>query len=357
MREKQKKKIFVISDIHGHGTLMKQALFSAGFDSNNEEHFLVVLGDLFDRGQENRAVWEYLRGVKNKVIVKGNHEDILEKTLKTGVVNELQIVNGTLSTLLEFFRNYSGGRICRMSSRVESELRDRLLRHINATYDYFETENYIFAHGFLPIDEDGSLEKYAYATGEEWYRARWDRWPQRYGHFKIPNGKTLVVGHTQTAYYASEFDTSRPLNDHSIFFGDGLIAIDGATVSSGVVNVLCIEDNMELPKTHLIPSYEGEIERIFEIYGHTWLLRPLNEELKNIALGDKITLYGFDMATTHKVISHRIYVEPDKAELDFDPEELTLPADGDYAGYLKPTLLKYFSKEEIKKGIIAFKLI
>lgn len=37
------------------------------------------------------------------------------------------------------------------------------------------------------------------------------------------------------------FDHSRTFDDHSIFYGDGMIAIDGGTVRSGIVNVLVIE--------------------------------------------------------------------------------------------------------------------
>ena len=357
MREKQKKKIFALSDIHGHATLMKQALLSAGFDKDNDDHFLVVLGDLFDRGSENRAVWEYLRGVKNKVIIRGNHEDILEKSLISGVVNELQFANGTASTLLEFFRNYSGGAYLRALSGVESDLRDRLLRHINATYDYFETENYIFVHGFLPISPEGSLDGYTYADGVEWHKARWDRWPYRYGRFEIPLGKTLVVGHTPTGYYAAGFEEGRQTGDYSIFYGERMIAIDGGTVNSGIVNVLVLEDYVDVPKQHHIPSYEGEIDKIFEVWGHTWLLRPISDEMLDIALSDKITLYGFDMATTHKVIAHRIYGTVEQLEEDLDPDELAITP-LDYADKsILPTLERHFTKEEIARGFIAFKLI
>lgn len=357
MREKQKKKIFAISDIHGHATLMKEALDNAGFDKNNEEHFLVVLGDLFDRGSENRAVWEYLRGVKNKVITRGNHEDILERSLVSGVVNELQFVNGTASTLLEFFRNYSGGKYLNALSGVECDLRDRLIRHINATWDYFETENYIFTHGFLPVSDEGSLDAYEYANGEEWHRARWDRWPYRYGKFGIPKDKTLVVGHTPTGYYAAQFEEGRSTSDCSIFYGDKLIAIDGATVNSGRVNVLVVEDYVYMPKKHNIPSFEGEIDKVFEVYGHTWLIRPFSEKMLDIALGDSITLYGFDMATTNKVIAHRIYTDLMVAEDDLDPDELTIAPLAYKTGYLFPTLLQHFSKEDLEKGIVAFKIV
>jgi len=44
------KKMFVVSDIHGHYTLLREALDRAGFDKDNEDHLLICCGDYFDRG-------------------------------------------------------------------------------------------------------------------------------------------------------------------------------------------------------------------------------------------------------------------------------------------------------------------
>ena len=62
-REKQKLKIFAVSDIHGCATALETALNEVGFDPKNPCHLLIVLGDLFDRGTENRRVLEYLSGI------------------------------------------------------------------------------------------------------------------------------------------------------------------------------------------------------------------------------------------------------------------------------------------------------
>ena len=44
----QTKNIFAVSDIHGHATLLKEALTQAGFDRKNPDHLLVCCGDYFD---------------------------------------------------------------------------------------------------------------------------------------------------------------------------------------------------------------------------------------------------------------------------------------------------------------------
>lgn len=51
-----KKKIFAVSDIHGHYHILKEALDRAGFDDSNDNHLLVCCGDYFDRGDENVEV-------------------------------------------------------------------------------------------------------------------------------------------------------------------------------------------------------------------------------------------------------------------------------------------------------------
>jgi predicted phosphodiesterase len=49
VRRDDVKKIFVVSDIHGHCTLLQKALERAGFDDANEDHLLICCGDYFDR--------------------------------------------------------------------------------------------------------------------------------------------------------------------------------------------------------------------------------------------------------------------------------------------------------------------
>ena len=62
-----KKKIFAVSDIHGHYMEWKLALDEAGFSPDNKEHLLIVCGDFFDRGDENVSVFNYLNSIQNKI--------------------------------------------------------------------------------------------------------------------------------------------------------------------------------------------------------------------------------------------------------------------------------------------------
>lgn len=66
------KKYFIFSDIHGRklNSLLNE-LKVASFDINNEEHILISLGDLFDRGDDNLNLLFFVNEMikKNRMIV------------------------------------------------------------------------------------------------------------------------------------------------------------------------------------------------------------------------------------------------------------------------------------------------
>ena len=71
-------KFFVCSDIHSAYTPWMKALNEAGFDENNDNHKIIVCGDLFDRMDETKEVYEFALDMINKdklIYVSGNHED------------------------------------------------------------------------------------------------------------------------------------------------------------------------------------------------------------------------------------------------------------------------------------------
>ena len=101
-----KRTLFVVSDIHGHYTLLKNALDKAGFDKEDPNHLLVCCGDYFDRGSENVAVLKFFERLKHCVLLRGNHEDMLLKLLYTGKVLPHHYINGTMQTMTDFFGKF-----------------------------------------------------------------------------------------------------------------------------------------------------------------------------------------------------------------------------------------------------------
>ena len=240
----EKRTLFVVSDIHGHYTQLKAALDAAGFDENRQDHVLLCCGDLFDRGGENVTVYHYIRRLPRKILVRGNHDERLATVLRTGRVERYDERNGGLMTLREFFGPgcvSADGRL-----RIDHRLLEsawELLQLEGQMVDYYETEHYVFTHGWLPLEADGNVSRirpdWRDAEPEAWHAARYAEWQLLYHTpAKLPD-KTIVCGH-RTSRYGHFFDPERAAEDYGIFHGNGVIAIDACTALSGQVNVLVL---------------------------------------------------------------------------------------------------------------------
>ncbi len=240
---KNKKKLFVVSDIHGHYTLLKDALNKVGFDKDNPEHLLICCGDYFDRGRENLDVLKFFERLKHKVLLRGNHEDLLLKLLQTGKVLPHNYINGTMQTLTDFFGKYSIDPVDdTIDFSGKTRMVDRVCDFIDETINYFATENYVFVHGWLPekVKTTDELKK---VSDSDWEQSRWIKWIEKYDGLRPLEDKELVCGHVPT-FYANKFDKHRDKNDYEIFYGNGIIAIDAGTFDTKHVNVLVLEDNL-----------------------------------------------------------------------------------------------------------------
>lgn len=239
------KKIFAVSDVHGYYSELIAALYKAGYDEMNPEHLLIFCGDMFDRGIDNRKVFNFFRNRKNCVLIKGNHDERMMELLESRQLEPHDLHNCTDETIREFFGEnciYADGSFAIPEG-------DTFAEQYAATYskmkDYFEYGDYIFTHGWLPVKYDEFVpsldENWRDADWRAWSNARWLEWQQLYpvrNRVSVP-GKTIVCGH-RSASLAGLVDFNRFADDYSIFYGDKVIAIDGCTARSGQVNVLVI---------------------------------------------------------------------------------------------------------------------
>lgn len=232
------KKLFVVSDVHGFYSQLKEALDQAGFDKDNEDHLLVCCGDYFDRGNENMQVLQFFERLRHKVLLRGNHEDMLLKLLQTGKLLPHHYINGTFATLQNFLGKYS---IEPTNDAIDfsgkTRIVDRVCEFIEETVDYFETEHYVFVHGWLP-EKAQTQQQRQKASPESWAKARWVKWTEKYDGTRPLPDKTLVCGH-MPAFFAP----GRGQNDSEIFYGNGMIAIDAGTADVKRVNVLVLEES------------------------------------------------------------------------------------------------------------------
>lgn len=341
-----KMKIFAVSDVHGFYTELVDALKEAGYDENDPSHLLVMCGDYFDRGTEPLQMLEFLEGLDpdRVVLIRGNHDDMMEDALLQGGIQSIHERNGTEKTLSALFNLSPFYLNSALRRSAFSPMGKRLRRLIGRMQDMLETENYIFVHGWLPLKGIGRFARVmtdpVHATHAEWRRARWTEWMESYRYGLTVKDKTLVCGHRACAY-AHEFDPTRDRNDPSIFYGDGVRAIDALTVVSGRVNVLVVEDLVTPRGTH-------EMSLVDEMYDEIRIgekrveMRLFDEKRQKIRLGDEILFSNADRPEL-PVIRARVtalHVYSSFAELarEFTPAELGFDASHtaeDIAAYME----------------------
>ena len=244
-------KFFVVSDVHGFYHEMLDALDNAGFDPNNEDHWLISCGDNFDRGPCPEDVMVYFKLLPRKILVRGNHEDLLMECINRGYGLSHDFSNGTVQTILDLAPNAQPFHVA--CAVAEERVRD----FIDSMVNYFETKNYIFVHSWVPLncDDDfppyyirnrkfSKMEDWRCASDLEWEDARWGN-PFELAEKGLLPDKTLVFGHWHCSEgWAIAEDRSDFGEDARFdpFYGDGFIAIDGCTAHTHKVNVLVLED-------------------------------------------------------------------------------------------------------------------
>lgn len=80
-------KYYVVADVHSYYQELETALKEKGFFEDTKPHKLIVCGDLFDRGRESVKVQDFicdLMAKKQVILIKGNHEDMLEELVRNG---------------------------------------------------------------------------------------------------------------------------------------------------------------------------------------------------------------------------------------------------------------------------------
>lgn len=279
-------KYFVVSDVHGFFTELVTALNEAGFNTDDENHRLIVCGDLMDRGSEAVKVQYYIYDLwkRNKaILIRGNHEDLIYELI-TGF-SSLEVCDNNTELqqcYMGYLRNsyhWSNGTVQTLMQLTDSSLHDLVVdltdggwkvrktplikTLIPSMVDYFETKHYIFVHGWIPtatrlhkLDRRLPIydEDWRNADKKRWQDARWSNGMEMahdYG-IKEPN-KTIVCGHYHCswgwAYLSGEKIPELPDKKSPIFqkaFSpyreDGIIAIDACTAYSGKINCIVIED-------------------------------------------------------------------------------------------------------------------
>ena len=236
-------KLFVVSDIHSFYTPLKEALDENGFDPKNEEHWLIVCGDVFDRGDESEEVLNFLMSLERKILVKGNHDILLKDCCDWGFPHSHDFHNGTAKTIYDLGGAGEGNSFDECCIITWNRLKEYRKLLVN----YFETQNYIFVHSWIPtLSQDEYDDNWRNASDMRWEDAMWVNPFDM--HFLLDlnrTGKTIVFGHWHCSAGHKMLGRCEEEFGHAIWepcYAEGIIGIDRCTAHTGKVNVIVLED-------------------------------------------------------------------------------------------------------------------
>lgn len=252
-------KYFIVTDIHGFYNEMIDSLKECGFDSKNPNHTFVSLGDLLDRGDQPLECLNFVNSLERKILIRGNHEDLMEEALARGEFLMHDIHNGTFATA-----------VLLSNSTQLFDIIDKMEHnkpyndYIASTVDYAEVGRVVFVHGWIPANQKFSggytyLPNWRDASHTAWKAARWYNGMDLWSQGVYDPDRTILCGHWHCSYGHAKFEKDRvefahndnEIEDFSPFCGTGIIALDTCTAYTHDVNcvVYDTDDNSVIVPT------------------------------------------------------------------------------------------------------------
>lgn len=244
-------KYYIFGDAHGYFDILKKALDDAGFDRNNPEHFLVSLGDLLDRGKQPRECLQFVNSLERKILIRGNHEDLMEEMIAFHYPRTHDLSNGTYYSAVDLTGKNNIDDIF-IAMRNDNDYNN----YISSTVDYFETKTAIFVHGWIPCFYWESFSGYRHDWSKndnwrevhDWKPYRWLNGMEAWKNGVVEKEKIIFCGHWHTSFgnyrYHQKGDSEfGPNADFGPFVDRGIVALDACTHFSKKINIYVLEEN------------------------------------------------------------------------------------------------------------------
>lgn len=184
---------FILGDVHGRYKALTQVFERAKF---NEADLLISLGDIVDRGDEPFECIEYLKGVKNKILIMGNHDQNFYDYTQSGH---------------DGFRGHSGvDRTIPKWRLLSTEAKNSAVEFFESQIYYHIQDNKCFVHG--GFDRDHFIKDQDSST-HIWDRELWTEAMCCKGNQKLKTKDkfdTIYIGHTPTIIWKDA--TGNPIN-------------------------------------------------------------------------------------------------------------------------------------------------
>ena len=237
-------KYFISSDIHSYYDLWMEQLNIKGYNKDNPDHFLIVCGDLFDRGPDPIKCLQFVNSIPNdkKALIRGNHEDLLINVLHKRRLDYYDYRNGTEATvnsLINYMAEKTNYKVDNFKDACKRLLSfNELTKYYNSLVNYYETDNFICVHGWYPHwspDWRNDLKG--------WEEARWDDGFSNAFNKNNKTGKDIIFGHKFCGFGRTIEDISKKEQVDKYtepYYGIDFIAIDARTAYTNRVNVITI---------------------------------------------------------------------------------------------------------------------
>ena len=223
--------IYVISDLHGNREKFDSILSQIALTDNDT---LYILGDIVDRGPDPIGILRQVMKMKNVKMLLGNHEHMmLQAYFSQCIPDEKERL------VARWNRNGCDTTIKGLDELTEEE-RQEIFEFVNNLPLNFDIEvggkNYLLVHGF-PAELYEKIGPRLLPGCDLRTYAVWERMKKE---DVMPEGKTVIFGHTSTSHY-QEGEIAR------IWYGDRKIGIDcgGGYGDGGRISCLCLDDMKE----------------------------------------------------------------------------------------------------------------
>ena len=239
-------KYFVCSDIHGYYDEWQTALKQNGFDMNNQQHKIIICGDLFDRGHQPKEIIDFILAHKDKfIIIRGNHEDWMQEMIDRNYNTRRDLSYGTAYTIVDLYPDYMVTETNLKKIAKVTGLQEVL----DMCVDYFETKEFVFVHGWIPTNNNKYDKNWRNATKKEWDKARFCNPVEMFKNKLFEPNKTIVCGHWYCSAFwhelnPNQYDEFGPNEKFDPFITKEMIAIDTCTDHTKKVNIIIINEKI-----------------------------------------------------------------------------------------------------------------
>lgn len=218
---------YVLSDIHGNKEAFDTLL--SLIQMQPDDH-LYILGDVIDRGPDGIRLLQQIRAMQNCTLLLGNHEYMMVDCLRHPDDAE---------KTLRWMDNSCEDTFMHLSEFSQEELED-LLSYVESLP--VQAEITVGGKAFLLVH---AAPAELYDAGDSIYDncTEFMVWHRLQNTDTLPEGKTVVFGHTPTWYFRST-----PLPSAFIFHGRRMIGIDcgcGFPHLGGQLGCIRLEDMTE----------------------------------------------------------------------------------------------------------------